>query len=185
MIQTTIKLMILGMFLVTLLSFALCSGCRIVQPVLDFVFKPPASSSEPTSPTSPEGRLLDAVKGVNWLVTLSVLGIAAGVFALLNGSKIGIPVIVSCAVALFMSLAVARYATWMAIFGLVGSVLVVAVSILAKNKALKEIVSNVQVIKKVATSNGNVVSQEEIEKTLKNQAKSTQKLVAKIKKSLT
>lgn len=91
-----------------------------------------------------QSQLWDAVKNSNWLVTISIVGIAASIFAYLNGSKIGLAGVAACCVSLFMALAVARFATWMAVCGLIGSVLASIVSILIKNTALKEIIKGVQ-----------------------------------------
>jgi MFS family permease len=139
----------------------------------------------PTKPTTPIiptplEQLWNAAKQSNWLVSLSILGIAAGVFALMNGSKIGIPAAIASCVSLFMTLAVARFATWMAVCGIVGSVLACAASILLKNKAVKELILGVQRVKE---SNGN---KDEINKLVTEgvQTKSTQKLVQKIKSNL-
>jgi len=79
-------------------------------------------------------------------VTLSIIGIAAGVFALVNGSaKLGMASIASASVSLFMSLAVARFALWFAVFGLIGSVASALFSALARRKALMEIIKGVQI----------------------------------------
>lgn len=129
--------------------------------------------------------LWNAVEGTNWLVTLAIVGMAAGVFAFINGSKIGIPVIASCAVALFMALAVARFAMWMAVFGLIGAVAAVAISVLVKNKALRDVVGNVQKIKILARSdNVDLVFQDKIKEQLTVQAETTKKLVSKIRAKL-
>jgi len=86
---------------------------------------------------------------------------------------------------LFMALATARFALWMAIFGLVGSSAAVLLSVLVKNKALKEVVGNVQDIKGAARdSNDKRNLRENISETLKKQTKSTKKLVKKIKAKL-
>lgn len=94
---------------------------------------------------SPGVQLWKAAKNSNWLVTASILGMAAGVFALTNGaSKLGIASIASASVSLFMALAVARFALWMAVFGLIGSFAAALFSILARRKALVEIITGVQ-----------------------------------------
>jgi hypothetical protein len=89
-------------------------------------------------------RLYEAAKKSNWLVTISIVGIAIGVFATFNGYKWGIGGIVSCCVSLFMALAVARFATWMAIIGMLGSTGACVISVLVRKKALVEIIKGVQ-----------------------------------------
>lgn len=126
--------------------------------------------------------LFNAVKGSNWLVTFSILGMAAGVFALMNGSKIGISAIVASGASLFMALAVARFAAWMAVCGFIGAVAAVGVSILVKNRALKEVVGNVRDIKESAANGGSKKKIcADIKNVLAKQTKSTKKIVSKIK----
>ncbi|MBE3101568.1 MAG: hypothetical protein IMZ47_04770 [Firmicutes bacterium] len=168
-----------------LLAILLTSGCRFVAPIVDFIFVNPNAAVVEKKPESPQEQLLHAAKGTNWLVALSILGIGAGVFAFVNGSKIGIPVVVACAVSLFMALAVARFAMWMAVFGMVGAVAAVAISVIVKNKALKDVICNVQDIKESAANGGSKKSiQEDIKMTLTRQADSTKALVKKIKANL-
>jgi len=125
----------------------LFSGCHAWQGLRqDFGIHKPESKSE-VAPT-PVVQLWKAAKNSNWLVTASILGMAAGVFALTNGAtKLGMASIASASVSLFMSLAVARFALWMAVFGLIGSVLAALFSILARRKALVEIIKGTQELK--------------------------------------
>lgn len=99
---------------------------------------------------SPADTLVKVVNKTSWMPMLSILGIASGVFAFLNGFKWGIPAIAACSVGLFMSLATARYSQFMAISGLVGSILITVGSIIVKNQALVEIITGVQRIKEQA-----------------------------------
>jgi hypothetical protein len=136
----------------------------------------------PTKPTipfipTPIEQLWNAAKQSNWLVAVSILGIAAGVFALMNGNKLGVPAAVASCASLFMSLAVARFAAWMAICGLIGSVLICVISILFKNRGLVELVNGAQALK-----NYNANDSKQFTKMLKEcQTKSTQRIVQKIK----
>jgi len=137
----------------------------------------------PKIPT-PSDQLWKAVKDSNWLITFSILGIAAGFFAFFNGSKMGLPAIGASCVSLFMALAVARFATWMAVCGLIASIASVAISIIIKNKALKDFVCNIQHLKDGCKKNGNSISVEAINAELKDQEKSTKKVVQQIKSGL-
>ena len=123
------------------------SGCHAWQGLRqDFGIHKPESKSE-VAP-SPTVQLWRAAKNSNWLVTASILGMAAGVFALTNGAtKLGMASIASASVSLFMSLAVARFALWMAVFGLIGSIAAALFSILARRKALMEIIKGTQELK--------------------------------------
>jgi len=133
---------IIFIVLIVLLFIVILSGCSM--------FKSQKSKSPVfTKPPTPGVQLWQAAKKSNWLVTLSVLGMAGGVFALANGStKLGYSCIAASGVNLFMALAVARYSAWMAVFGLIGSVSAVLFSILVRRKALVEIIKGVQILKK-------------------------------------
>lgn len=146
---------------------------------------PNTSPTTPTPTPTPLEQLWNAAKQSNWLVSLSILGIAAGVFALMNGSKIGIPAAIASCVSLFMTLAVARFALWMAVCGLMGSVAICAASILLKNKAIKEIIIGVQLAKgEVGKQWSDRVQAINESQKVAQKSKSTQKLVQQIKGNL-
>lgn len=140
-----------------------------------------SQSTITTSPT-PGVQLWQAAKKSNWLVTISILGIAGGVFAMANGaSKLGIATIASSSASLFMALAVARFSMWLAVCGLVGSIAAVLFSILARRKALVEIIKGVQNFK----INREPLLIEEINGILgAEQANTTKKIVGNIKNEL-
>lgn len=143
MIDLIIKIFVIAFVLVVIsLLITSCATLKGVGTDLGIV-KPPTTI--PVEVPEPGRQLWNAVKKSNWLVTLSILGIAAGVFALVNGSvKLGTASIASASVSLFMALAVARFALWMAVFGLIGSVIAALFSILVRRKALVEIIRGVQ-----------------------------------------
>jgi len=151
-------------------------GCAVPQP------KQPVPIIAPT----PAVQIWQAAKSSNWIVTISILGIAGGVFAALNGQKWGMAVIISCSVALFMSLAVARFAWWMAICGLVGSVGLCMASILARKRALVDIIKGGQKFKKNFGAEGEkYFTTHEFNRIQDSiQSKSTKKIVKKIKEKL-
>ena len=155
--------MLAGYLIVLIIAM---SGCAVLQP------RP--SSVSIVAPT-PAIQIWQAAKSSNWIVTMSILGIAGGVFATLNGQKWGLAIVVSCSVALFMSLAVARFAWWMAICGLFGSVGLCIVSIMSRKRALVEIIKGVQDYRGTIDTN-------HIDTDLdNNQSESTKKIVKKIK----
>jgi hypothetical protein len=167
---TLLGLLILGGFLISL------GGCTYLSL--------PTKPTTPIIPT-PIEQLWNVAKQTNWLATLSILGIASGVFALMNGNKIGISATIASCVSLFMTLAVARFATWMAVCGLIGSVAICAASILLKNKAIKEIIIGVQKAKdNMIGIGGENPGKTTLKKELDKQSKSTQKLVQLIKGNL-
>lgn len=162
--------------------FNYLSGCSLL---------PTSGSTITTVPTATQ-QLWKAAKNSNWLVTISILGVAAGAFAFLNGSKMGLPCIGASCISLFMALAVARFSTWMAVFGLIGSLAAVGISVLVKNRAVKEIVMGGEVFKKNIT-NTSIENRQRTEfcKFLFNadqketqKSKSTQKLVQNVKSKL-
>ena len=149
-----------------------CSGCSLPKP------KTPAITIDTPTP-DPGGQLWQAAKKSNWLVTASIVGIAAGVFALVSGSaKLGTASIASASVSLFMALAVSRFALWMAVFGLIGSVAAALFSILVRRKALVEIIKGVQ----KAKDEGSVAYT--LKKELAEQSSTTKKIVGDIKNKL-
>ena len=162
-------------FLLGVVVAMLFSGCSMsfgqktrVEPVV-------------TEPPTPGVQLWQAAKKSNWLVTISILGIAMGTFALVSGSvKLGTAAIASSSVSLFMALAVARFALWMGVFGLIGSVVAALFSILVRRKALVEIIKGVQKVK-----TGGLL--DEYEKTAllgEEQSSTTVKIVGNIKNEL-
>jgi len=136
-------------------------------------------------PETPKKQMWETIKGLtpNWL---AIPVISLGAVAMFNGAaKLGMSFIIFGSVNLFMALATSRFGFWMALCGLIGSFAAVTASIIAKNKALKEIIFGVQDIKQVAKEdNVDLVFQDKIKETLSKQAKSTKKIVAKIKGKL-
>lgn len=168
-----IAVWIIGFILITILLAIFTSGCSILQPRPDTI----------TTPPTPSGQLWHTVKKSNWLVTLAIPIIALGAVAMFNGAaKLGMSAIIFGAVNLFMALATARFALWMGVFGLIGSGLAVAASILSKNKALKEIICGTQELKKkVALPDGRDGANSVLRE---NQSKPTQRIVQNIKTKL-
>ncbi len=168
MLTFIIKAIVVIIF--TLFLMMLLFGCSLL---------PTSGGSIITGPVStPIQQLYKAAKNSNWLVTISILGVAAGAFAFLNGSKMGLPCIGASCISLFMALAVARFSMWMAVFGLIGSLASVCISVLVKNRAVKEIVTNVQDLKKAGWMPIDA------KKIILKQTKSTQKLVQNVKSKL-
>lgn len=161
---------IVTVFALMLLSWIFMPGCAVLQ-----------REETPIVIPAPGVQLWQAAKSSNWIVTLSILGIAGGVFATLNGQKWGIAVVVSCSVSLFMSLAVARFAWWMAICGLLGSVSLCVASIMSRKRALVEIIKGVQIFKKNELEPDAI---RHLRGELSQQSPSTQKTVKKIKSDL-
>jgi len=164
-------------FLLVGLMIALINGCTLLQSSGNW-FKP---KPEPI-PANPTGQLWQTVKKSNWTTTIAIPIIALGAVAAFNGMvKLGMSAAIFGCVNLFMGLATARFAMWMAVFGLIGSVVTVATSILMKNKALIEIIRGVQKFKEGSIDRP---TKETLKQVLKIQSKPTQKLVQNIKTNL-
>ena len=121
-----LMLIVIGV-LIMILDFCMliCSGCNSgwILP----------GQKQIAAPNTPSGQLWHTVRKSNWLVTLAIPIIALGAVAMFNGAaKLGMSAIIFGCVNLFMALATARFALWMGIFGLVGSGLAVAASILSR-----------------------------------------------------
>lgn len=161
---------------VAILILIVTSGCATLKGFLQ------GSTDTETEAPKPADQLWQAAKKSNWLVTFSILGIAVGTFALVNGSvKLGTAAIASSSVALFAALAVARFALWMAAFGLIGSATAALFSILARRRALVEIITGVQ---KYKENNIAAPTKEALKGILNKQSKTTKKIVGNLKNEL-
>ena len=137
------------------------------------------------SPDTPQKQLWHTVKESNWLVTLAIPIIALGAVAMFNGAaKLGMSAVIFGAVNLFMALATARFALWMSIFGLIGSGLAVAASILSKNWALIDIIRGAQKLKEASSSNLPFTNKTANGILAKEQSPTTQRIVQTVKTNL-
>jgi len=154
------------MLAVLLISGIFIPGCAVLQRRDTLTVAP-----------KPAVQLWQTVKKSNWLVTLAIPIIALGVVAMFNGAaKLGMSAVIFGCVNLFMALATARFALWMSVFGLIGSVAAVAMSILARKRALIEIIKGVQIYR------DKTIEHDALDFDLNSrQSKSTKKIVKKIK----
>lgn len=136
---------------------------------------------KPAEPPEPIKQMYAAAKKGYSLTWFFILGAAVGLFAGLNGLKAGWAAVIACIAGLFMTLATARFPTWMALLGLVGSVLAAVASILLKSRALEQIIKGVQKIRVSADAE----VKERVDTILsKEQDTSTKKLVKTVKNKL-
>jgi len=120
----------------------------------------------------------DIVHKTNWMATLAVVGIALSAMAYINGNTKAVGIFVGSCVALGVSLAVARYASIIAIASLVAGGIVFLYSVGVKNIALKELISNIQELRYCYDAD----KRHEITKQLADkQSPTTRQLVKKIK----
>lgn len=136
------------------------------------------------SPETPQQQLWHTIKKSNWLSHFTIPIIALGAVAMFNGAaKLGMSAIIYGCVNLFVSLATARFGLWMAIFGLMGSGLAVAASILSKNRVIVEAIKGIQKYK--GANSLSPVSKDQANKILaKEQSPATQKIVQDVKTKL-
>ena len=162
---STIIILIIGF-----IFFLVMSGCSLLRPIV--------CTTPTVVPDSPENLLLTMLAKHNWLITGSILGIALSVVAFVNGSKFAIPVFIGACTALGTTLAVVRYAPFIAIAAIILAGVTFVLTVFRKNKAIKEIVTGVQRIK-----DGCVVEdRDEVNGELQAvQSKSTKKIVRKVK----
>jgi len=140
-----LRISIVTWIIITIIVIGLMclSGCRFLQ-----CLGGNAVNTQPESLTySPLESLKGIVKSSNWLLSVSILGIGISVFALVNGSRWGFAGLAGCLASLVATITVSRYATWMAILGMIGAILLALYTIFIKNKALKEIIKGVQLAK--------------------------------------
>jgi len=166
----------------TAIIMIFCSGCNSN---CTWPWQKPQQIVEPPTPSQ---QLWETVKksNSNWLVTLAIPIIALGAVAMFNGAgKLGMSAIIFGCVNLFMALATARFALWMSIFGLIGSGLAVAVSILSKNKMIVEFIKGIQNVKTETVYDPLPLSSKAINEVLeKVQSPATQRLVKNVKAKL-
>lgn len=174
-----IMLVVMGIVLSVLAVTVSLSGCAVLEAGRDFLLGKPTI---PFVPDTPKGQLWETIKGMtpNWL---AIPVIALGVAVVYNGfRKLGVSCILFGSVNLFMGLATARFGFWMALFGFIAAMAALVASMLTKNKALRDIIGNIQDVKEIARDdNVDIVFQDKIKEVLAGQVKSTKKIVAKIK----
>ena len=148
------------------------SGCALIKPAVDFIT---GTTSTPV-PLLPEAALYSKL---NWLSIASIIGIAIAAAATVNGQiKLAMPIFCGCVAALGISLAVVKYASFLAIGSLIAAVCIFAYSILIKNRAVKELITGAQILKEAS----HTVSGSKI--LFDTQSPSTRKLVNIIKDKL-
>jgi len=167
-----------------ILTLAVCALFIILQLTISGCM-PAHRNTTPTVAPPPAVQMWEAGKKANWLVTLAIPIIALGAVAMFNGAgKLGMSALIFGCVTLFMALATARFALWMAVFGLIGSTTAVVASILARKKALVEIIKGVQKSKTAADIVGVDIHAGTNRVHDKIQSKSTKKIVQDIKGKL-
>jgi len=152
-----------------LLAVLMLSGCAV----------PVQVAEQPAIAETAAEALMIAVQKTNWLVTISILGIAASAVAMFNGNKNAIPIAVGCFVSLILALMVARFAFVLALSGLAVSVVLVGYTVYIKNRAMKEIVGGVQLFKE-----GDGGAAHDLRAYLHVQSPSTKTIVREVREKL-
>ena len=164
--STIIIMALVVMVVMCVVLFVVFTGCASV----------PANELIPDT----AGKVLTKfVLAPDLFFTLTIIGVMAGVFAFLNGQKIGIPLIITCFVGLSMKLAVVRFGFWIGLLGAIGNIMLLTYTIVIKNRALREIVTGVEVYRE------NSIEHDDFDSIIGvNQSESTEKLVSKVKETL-
>lgn len=124
----------------------------------------------------------------DWLVTIYSLGFVAGLFLTFAGNlKFGLPAAAACFCGIWLRITLAAHAILLAWIGAGIVVLITAVFIwqeYEKHRALKEIITNVEDIKKIELNNSPAVITHKTVSILSNQSTATKKIVKKIRNKI-
>jgi len=175
---------IAAVVIAVLLLGAICatSGCKSFGNFIG------GTNNDVPDPGTSAGRLWHTIKQTkqNLFTSWAIPIIALGVTVMWSGRwKLGMGCVIFGSVNLFVSLATAKFALPMAIFGFIGTMLAVLASILSKNKALTDLICGIQKVKVIAKEdNVDLVFQDKIKGVLDDQLTSTKKIVKKVKTKL-
>jgi len=159
------------LFLIMLIALLFIVSCQ---------YAPKIPDSPEILPT-PVQKMYEVVSKTDWWATVCIIGITASVFAILNGVKWGFAAAASCFAGLVMSIATARYAHVMAVFGLIGSTLLSVASVFKNKQVVSELVTGIQRIRRAATDDIKDRVDVELSDT---QSKVTKKVVQEVKVDL-
>lgn len=152
---------------------ALLCGCSILQPGQNVVTEPITNTTN---------VIYETIKSTNWVISFLMLGFVLGLIAAfgLGFKQLGLVTSGACVAGIFLSAAISN--TWFYIgAGLVvfASILIVVAGLLLKHKAITELVTGVQSVRKNFLDSQ---MQEPVKKLLqKEQSKQTQKIVQETK----
>lgn len=159
--------LISAILLVIFSMVGLITGCHYAQP------KP-----EPI-PVTPPDPIVKVIHSTDWFMSLMMIATVVSLFAGLNGLKMGWAGVLACGGGLALKAALSSvYVFWICGLLFVVCLVLATFSILIKNKALREIVTGVQVIR-----NSVPPEQKETMSTIlsSEQTDYTKKLVTKVK----
>ena len=171
-----VTVIIIYALLMCLLAFML-PGCSLFQ----------MSSADKIAslPETPQQQLFQTLAKTNWLFTLSIVGVGAGFFAFLNGSSKGLQFMAACFIVISLIIGITRYSAVIAVISIIGTACLTLYSVLVKNKAMREVVQGVELIREDARTdpdNVSTLSDYGIKSLLSDaQSKTTKAIVKKIK----
>lgn len=142
---------------------------------------PKVNQESPIDPITPTQQLVKVISSTNWLATIAIIGVGAGVFAFLNGSTKGIQIMAASFVVLSLVLGVARYGFWIATIPMLASVGLFVYTVFVNKKALKQIITNIQKFKEDGSDETMI---DELKVWLNKQSTSTKEIVSTIKSKL-
>ena len=158
---------ILHKAIIVLALLFLLGGCLVV--LMGCCASQRPSPVEPVIPPTPTQILYKVVYQTNWLVVVSIIGIAISVAAFVNGSKAALPIGMGSLAALGMTLATIRYAQWIALCSFLAALLIFFATVIKKNVALKQLIVGIQKMKGFVTNDlvNKTVTAEQNKDTIK------------------
>ncbi len=155
----------------------LLSGCSLFQ-------MSPADKIA-SLPETPQQQLFQTLAKTNWLFTLSVVGVGAGFFAFLNGSSKGLQFMAACFVVISLIIGLTRYSAVIAAISMIGTVCLMAYSMLVRKKALKEIIQGVEMARTIVLEGDEIYPENKMLKAVSSmQSKTTEAIVKAVKTKL-
>jgi len=134
----------------------------------------------PAEPSAMTNAIIKTVKVNDWLVTGSILIMGVGVFGFFNGWKQGVSLIAAAGAVLGISLVLKAYGAILVFAGAICIAGFVSWQIWIRVRALKEVVGNVEEIKKM----GPVYNENVVQIALQKQLPATKSIVAGIRKKI-
>jgi hypothetical protein len=135
-------------------------------------------------PESGKEAMWRVVVKTDWVTTACLIGVVIGIFAFLNGQKVGLAIVGACSAGLFMGIAMHRFAVWFAVCGLIGSIASGLASVLANKKAVTQLVQGVENVKGLFDIGDDVTNDDINTLMAKAQDKDTAKKVLRTKADL-
>jgi len=125
-----------------IISMLILSGCASRKPITNPVTNPIINPAPITN------TIIQTIQSTDWIMSILLIGCVIGIFGGLNGMKTGWIGFLSCLAGIFLKSALTNvWVYWCCGLLFAGTVLVLIVSIIWKNKVIKELILSVQYLK--------------------------------------